>query len=43
MNINKVAILTAAGTGIGADAAKKLASHALVLPLMKVLLIYWKN
>ena len=26
MNMNKVAILTAAGTGIGADAAKKLAS-----------------
>ena len=26
MNKKKVAILTAAGTGIGADAAKKLAS-----------------
>ena len=29
MNKNKVAILTAAGTGIGADAAKHLASSTL--------------
>ena len=34
MNKNKVAILTAAGTGIGADAAKKLASDGFNISIL---------
>ena len=34
MNINKVAILIAAGTGMGADAAKKLASDGFNISIL---------
>ena len=34
MNIDKVAILTAAGTGIGADAAKKLALNGFKISIL---------
>jgi NAD(P)-dependent dehydrogenase (short-subunit alcohol dehydrogenase family) len=34
MNKNKVAILTAAGTGIGADAAKQLASDGFNISIL---------
>ena len=38
MNKNKVAILTAAGTGMGADAAKKLVSDGFKIFLFYLLL-----
>ena len=34
MNNHKVAVLTAAGTGIGADAAKKLASKSFKISIL---------